>query len=98
MKIRRKTQSHTRVRRIRTFPFSSDSAYDYVVYDLVKTTPIMQCTFPRFVIGFVLPLLLVTPTTQFSLDRNDGIVSGIRTLFSLDRKVLRFLLRLRLGC
>ena len=38
-------------------------------------------------IGFVLPLLLVTPKTQFSLDRNDGIVSGIRTLFSLDRYV-----------
>ena len=28
-----------------------------------------QGTFPRFVIGLVLPLLLATPTTQFSLDR-----------------------------
>ena len=26
-------------------------------------------TFPRFVIGLVLPLLLATPVTQFSLDR-----------------------------
>ena len=26
------------VRRIRTFPFSSDSAYDSVAYDLVKTS------------------------------------------------------------
>ena len=49
-----------------------------------------RCTFPRFVIGLVLPLLLASPTTQFSLNRNNGVVSGIRTLFSLDRKVLRF--------
>ena len=54
------------------------------------------CTFPRFVIGLVLPFLLASPTTKFSLNRNDGVVSGIRTLFSLDRKVLRFWLRLRL--
>ena len=38
-------------------------------------------------IGLVLPLLLATPTTQFSLDRKRPIVSGIRTLFSQDRKV-----------
>ena len=29
----------------------------------------LQCTFPCFVIGLVLLLLLATPTTQFSLDR-----------------------------
>ena len=28
-----------------------------------------QCTFPRFAIGLVLPLLFATPTTKFSLDR-----------------------------
>ena len=36
-----KNRSHKRdgiaVRRIRTFPFSSDSAFDSVAYDLVKT-------------------------------------------------------------
>ena len=53
-----------------------------------------RCTFPRFVIGLVVPLLLASPTTQFSLNRNDGVVTRIRTLFSLDRKVLRFWLRL----
>ena len=55
-----------------------------------------QCTFPRFVIGLVFPLLLASSTIQFTLDRNDGVVSGITTLFSLDRKVLRFWLRLQL--
>ena len=41
-------------------------------------------------IGLVLPLLLPTPTLWFSLDHkqnvSDGVVSGIRTLFSLDHK------------
>ena len=52
-----------------------------------------QCTFPLFVIGLVLLLLLLlpTPTIWFSLDhkRNvrNGVVSGIRTLFSLDHKL-----------
>ena len=40
-----------------------------------------QCTFPRFVIDLVLPLLLSTPTIWFSLDhkRNvgGGVVSGV---------------------
>ena len=48
-------------------------------------------TFPRFVIGLVLPLLLPTPTIWFSLDHkrnvSDGVVSGIGTLFSLDHKL-----------
>ena len=39
----------------------------------------------------VLPLLLPTPTLWFSLDHkqnvSDGVVSGIRTLFSLDHKL-----------
>ena len=42
-------------------------------------------------IGLVLPLLLPTPTLWFSLDHkqnvSDGVVSGIRTLFSLDHKL-----------
>ena len=50
-----------------------------------------NCTFPRFVIGLVLPLLLPIPTIWFSLDHkrnvSNGVVSGIGTLFSLDHKV-----------
>ena len=46
---------------------------------------------PRFVIGLFLPLLLPTPTIWFSLDHkqnvSDGVVSGIRALFSLDHKL-----------
>ena len=42
-------------------------------------------------IGLVLPLLLPTPTLWFSLDHkqnvSDGVVSGIRRLFSLDHKL-----------
>ena len=71
-------------------------------YDLVKTRLSeseaeaerinqSQCTFPRFVIGLVLLLLLPTPTIWFSLDHkrnvSDGVVSGIGTLFSLDHKL-----------
>ena len=47
-----------------------------------------QCTFPRYVIDIVLPLLLPTPTIWFSLDHkrniSDGAVRGIGMLFSLD--------------
>ena len=50
-----------------------------------------QCTFPRFVIGLVLPLLLPTPTICISLDHkriiSDGVVSRIRTMFSLHHKL-----------
>ena len=50
-----------------------------------------QCTFPRFEIGFVLLLLLATPTIWFSLDHkrnvSDRVVSGIGTLLSLDHKL-----------
>ena len=50
-----------------------------------------QCTFPRFVIGLVLLLLLPTLTIWFSLGHkrnvSDWIVSGIRTLFSLNHKL-----------
>ena len=53
-----------------------------------------QCTFPHFVIGFVLLLLLLTLTVWFSLvhKRNvsDGVVSGIGTLFSLAHKLYDF--------
>ena len=42
-------------------------------------------------IGLVLPLLLLTPTIWFSLNHkqnvSDGVVNGIRTLFSLDLKL-----------
>ena len=45
-------------------------------------------------IGLVLPLLLPTPTLWFSLDHkqnvSDGVVSGIRTLFSLDHKLYAY--------
>ena len=47
--------------------------------------------FPCFVIGLVLLLLLLTLPIWFSLDHkrnvSDRIVSGIRTLFSLDHKL-----------
>ena len=50
-----------------------------------------QCTSPRSVIGLVLPLQLVTPTIWFSPDHkwniSYGVVSGIRTLFSLHHKL-----------
>ena len=50
-----------------------------------------KCTFPHFVIGLVLLLLLPTPAIWFSLDHkrnvSDGVVSGIGTLFSLDYKL-----------
>ena len=50
-----------------------------------------KCTFPHFLIGFVLPLLLPTPAIWFSLDHkrnvSDGVVRGIGTLFSLDYKL-----------
>ena len=40
---------------------------------------------------FSLPLLLLTPTIWFSLDHNwnvsNGVISGVRMLFSLDRKL-----------
>ena len=44
VKIEKRSRKRSReldgigVGRIRTFPFSSDSAYDFVAYDLVKTT------------------------------------------------------------
>ena len=45
-----------------------------------------QCKFPSFAIGLVLLLLLATKTEpSFHLIVSDGVVSGIRTLFSLDR-------------
>ena len=51
-----------------------------------------QCTFPRFVIGFV--LLLLTLTVWFSLvhkrNESDVVVSGIGMLFSLDHKPYDF--------
>ena len=50
-----------------------------------------QSMFPHFVIGLVLPLLLLTPTIWFSLDHkrnvSNGIVSRIRMLFSPDHKL-----------
>ena len=51
-----------------------------------------QCTFPpRFVIGLVLLLLLLTLTIWFSLDQkqnlSDGVIRGIGTLFSLEHKL-----------
>ena len=46
---------------------------------------------PHFVIGLVLLLLLPTLTIWFSLDHkrniNNGVVSGIGMLFSLDHKL-----------
>ena len=70
--------SHKLDGRIRTFPFSSDSAYDFVAYDPVKTrlsVPEAEENQPITMLGmehcdwFILQLLLPTPTMQFSLDR-----------------------------
>ena len=71
------------VGKIRTFPFSCYSAYypvasfrlwsseNQIVGVGSRSGRISQskCSLKRFVIGLVLPLLLATPTTQFSLDR-----------------------------
>ena len=50
-----------------------------------------ECIFPLFVIGLVLLLLLPTLTVWFSLDHrrnvSNRVVSGIGTLFSVDRKL-----------
>ena len=54
----------------------------------------LQCRFPCFVIGFVLLLLFLTLTVWFSLvhkkNASDGVINGIRTLFSLDHKPYDF--------
>ena len=96
----RSSQNHKRdaigVRRIRTFPsltFRLWSGENQIVGVGSRNGRIKQSqyTFPRFVIGFVLLLLLPTPTIRFLLDHkrnvSDGIVSGIGTLFSLDHKL-----------
>ena len=93
------------IRRIRTFPFLPTplmtpsltfrlrSSENQIVGVGSRSGRInrSQCTFPRFVIGLVLLLLLPTPTIWFSLDHkrnvSDGVVSEIGTLFSLDRKL-----------
>jgi len=60
------------VGRIRTFSFSSDSSHDPCVYDQVQIVGDgsrsgrihqSQCSFPRFGIGLVLPLLSATSNT-----------------------------------
>ena len=93
------------VRRMRTFPFlRTPLTTQSLTFRLWSSENQMvgvgsrsgrisqsQCTFPRFEIGFVLLLLLATPTIWFSLDHkrnvSDGVVSGIGTLFSLDHKL-----------
>ena len=50
-----------------------------------------RCTLPYFVIDLVLLLLLATPIDLvLTWPVNDGVVSGIRTLFLSYHKVLRF--------
>ena len=68
------------VRRIRTFPFSYNSVAYLPLMILNSENQIAgvgsrsgrinqpQCTFPHFVIGLFLLLLLATLKTQFSLD------------------------------
>ena len=90
------------VRRIRTFPFLPTLLMTPSLMFRLKSSESQivgvrsrrgrinqsQCTFPHFVIGLVLPLLLPTPTIWFSLDHkrnvSDGVLSRIRMLFSLD--------------
>ena len=104
IKNRSRKRSHKRdgigVRRIRTFPFLPTplttpsltfrwSGANQIVG--VGSRRESQLTFPPFVTGLVLALLLPTPTIWFSLDHkrnvSDGVVSGMRTLFSLDYKL-----------
>ena len=93
------------VRRIRTLPFLPTplptpsftfhlwSSENQIVGVGSRSGRINQskCTFPSFVIGLVLLLLLLTPTIWFSLDHkrnvSDGVISGIGTLFSLGHKL-----------
>ena len=60
-----------------------------------------QCTFPRYVIDIVLPLLLPIPTIWFSLDHkqniSDGAVRGIGMLFSLDTSPTLLIMTLTLS-
>ena len=91
------------VRRIRTFPFLPTplttpsltfrlwSSENQIVGVGSRSRRINQsrCTFSRFVIGLVLPLLLPTLTIWFSLDHKRN-VSRIRTLFSPDHKLYAF--------
>ena len=67
--IRRATESGSE-EPVRKFPFSSDSAYDVVKPDYRSRQPKRkdqsQCTFLRFVIGLVHPLLITTFKSYFS--------------------------------
>ena len=111
---RSRKQNHKRdgveVGRIRTFPFSSNFAYDSIVYDPVKTrlseseaeaegetNQHARCRVLGLVQFFCFCLQLRQPSFHYIASNAD--VSEIRTQFSLDRKVRRFWLaglRLRL--
>ena len=78
------------------FPFSSNSTYDLAKTSLLgvgsksgRINP-SKSMFPWFVIGLVLLHLLATSKTycSFNLIINDRVISGIRTLVLLTRKVL----------
>ena len=95
IKNQNRTRSHKRDE-IRSFPLSSEPACfseNQIVGVESRSGKLKQsqCTFLRFVIGLVLPLPLPTPTICFSLDHkrivSGGVVSGIRTMFSLHHKL-----------
>ena len=95
VKNRSRKRSHKRdgigVRRIRRFPFLPTQSLTFRVWSSGNQIVGVgsrsgritqsQCTFPRFVIGLVLTLLLPTPTIWFSQDHkrnvSDGVVSGV---------------------
>ena len=105
IKNRSRKQSHKRngmgVGRIRTFPFLTTPSVTFRLWSSENQIVGVgsrsgwinqsQCTFPRFVIGLVLLLLLPTLTIWFSLDHkrnvSNGVVSRIGMLFSLDHKL-----------
>ena len=112
VKIKNRSHKRDRIggRRIRTFPFSSDSAYDSVFQFLIQWKSDCRSRKQK---GKYKPITIHVPTLcdwfgssasasvpsrrpSFHLIVNDGVVGGIRTLFSPDGKVLRFWqLRLR---
>ena len=61
------SSTDSRSRKNQNVSFSSDSVYDSVAYDPVKVKCRSGRTRHRH--WFILPLLLATPTMQFSLDR-----------------------------
>ena len=100
LKNRRRKRSHKRngigVGIIRTFSFSSDYANSFIAYDLVKTrlskseaeAEMLVQTLCDWCSSSAFWLLL--RRFSFHLVVSDGVMSGIRMLFSLNRNALHY--------